>query len=62
MQFKADIRQNFILEEVNLEKQKISKRNFNQKVKSMQQSLRLSWIKLICFQTTGPGRITRPTV
>ena len=36
MLFKADIRQNFILEEVNLEKQKMSKRNFNQKVKSMQ--------------------------
>ena len=50
----ADIRQNFILEEVNLEKQKVSKRNFNQKVKSMQQSLRLSWIKLICFRTTEP--------
>ena len=36
----ADIRENFILEEVNLEKQKVSEKNFNQKVKSMQQSLR----------------------
>ena len=40
MLFKADIWQNFTLEEVNLEKQKISMRNFKQKVKSMQQSLR----------------------
>jgi len=40
MLFKADIWQNFTLEELNHEKQKIRKRNFNQKVKSMQQSLR----------------------
>ena len=35
MLFNADIRQNFTLEEVNLEKQKISKRNFHQKVQKM---------------------------
>ena len=40
MLYDADIRQKLILEEVNLEKQKISKINVNQKVKSMQQSLR----------------------
>ena len=33
MLFNADIRQKLTLEEFNLEKQKICKRNFNQKVK-----------------------------
>ena len=37
MLFDANIRQNFTLEEVNLEQQKVSKGKFNQKVKSMQQ-------------------------
>ena len=40
MLYNADIWQKLILEEVNLEKKKVSKRNFNQKVKGMQQSLR----------------------
>ena len=40
MLFNADIWQNLTLEEVNLEKQKIRKINFNQKVQSMQRSLR----------------------
>ena len=35
MLFNADIWQNFPLEEVNLEKQKVSKSNFHQKVKNM---------------------------
>ena len=37
MLFNDDIRQNFTLEEVNLEKQKISKRNFHQKDENMKQ-------------------------
>ena len=40
MLFKAYIWQKFTLEEVNLKKQKNKQKKFNQKVKSMQQSLR----------------------
>ena len=40
MLFNADIWWNLTLEEIGLEKQKKSKRNFNQKNQSMQQSLR----------------------
>ena len=41
MLFNADIRQNFTLEEVNLEKTKISKRKFHQLVKNMKPKLTL---------------------
>ena len=37
----ADIRQNLTLEEVNFEKQKISKRNYHQKVENMKQMFTL---------------------
>ena len=41
MLFNAYIRQNFTLEEVNLEKPKKGKRNFHQKVENMKQKFTL---------------------
>ena len=41
MLFNTDIRQNFTLEEVNLEKTKISKRNFHQNVENIKQKFTL---------------------
>ena len=41
MLFNADIRQNFTLGEGNLEKTKISKRNFNLRVENMKQKFTL---------------------
>ena len=40
MQFNADIRQNFTLEEVNLEKQKSTKETFTKKLKTWNKNLR----------------------
>ena len=54
MLFKADNRQNFTLEEVDLEKQKSAKKTFTKKLKTWNKSLRYSWIKLIGFRPTGP--------
>ena len=41
MLFNPDIRQNFTVKEVNLEKQKQQKRNFRQKVVNMKESFML---------------------
>jgi len=44
MLFDADIRENFTVEEVNLEKQKLAKWTFTKKLKRWNQRLILDWV------------------